>query len=195
MKEYFDKYIRSKIVLSKMIAQFYDSYISLDDAKELNIKYDKDDVKNNYVVCIENNFLPEGNYIWNLLNINNDVITYKNLWNKMEEIREETYDYSKDYRKLYLDNALLVIDMVKKYYKYEISVDEAKRYCLVYDEYLDELEGKVSACHHLFEGAGEAVWYLLGIEKPIVALSEIENMEKDLKKEILNYKVKKLSKN
>lgn len=193
MRENFDKYLMSKIVLSKMVAQFYSSYISVEEADELNIEYNEGDIKNNYIECIFNNFLPEGNYIWNLLDIKKDVITFEEIWNKMDEIREEAFDKEKDYYKIYLNNALLIIDMVKTYYNHTISVNQAKKYNLNYVD-LDEFDDRVMTCFHEFEGAGESAWYLLGINKPIIARSEIDNIQNNIKKEIMKSNVKLLQK-
>ena len=194
MRENFDKYLISKIVLSKMVAQFYSSYISVEEADELNINYSEGDIKNNYVECVFNNLLPEGNYIWNILGIECDAITFDELWNKMDEIREEVIDKEIDYYKIYLNNALLIIDMIKKYYNHTISVNQAKKYNLNYVD-LDEFDDKVMTCFHEFEGAGESAWYLLGINKPIIARSEIDNIQNNIKKEIMKSNVKLLQKN
>ena len=184
MNKYFDKYIQSNIVLAKMIGQFYDDYIFIEDADRLNISYEGEDVANGYLKCISNTFLPEGYYIWNILNIKEPIITYKHLWNKMDNLRYEEYD-NRDYQKIYLDNCLVIISMIKKYYKHHVIINGEIDKKIKYDKFLDVDEGKIDTCFHQFEDAGESAWQLLDLDSPIVALSTVNELESNIQKQLL----------
>ena len=191
MNNDFDKYKKSKKVIANMIEQFYTTYISLEEADKLGIKYNNDDIVNNYIVCVANNHLPEGYYIWSLLKIDDSIITYHELYKIMESIKNEQYDKYTDYNRIYLNNCMLIIDMIKKYYSYSLIINGNLKYDIEYDEYLDVADGKIATCFHQFESAGESAWQLLNIKQPVIAMSKINEIENNVHNKLLD-KAKRL---
>lgn len=89
-KEYYIKYLQTKMALSYMIGQFYEYYISTEEAEKYGIEYDESDfVFNDKVECYFHKFENAGEYAWEVLEFNKPIISQDELFNKQNEIRQE----------------------------------------------------------------------------------------------------------
>ena len=169
--DYFEQYKEAKKCLFQMIGQFYDYYLPREVADEFNIIYDKKDVKeDNHVEVLFHNYQTDGLIAWQLLNIKNKFITHDDLWNKRSNIRYENRK-DIDYQDMYYRMSILLADMVIKYYGKTITIEDAKRLNIKYNDYYDEDDNSIKVCDHMYESAGEQTWKLFGIKNPIVGES------------------------
>ena len=160
-----------------LLNQIYTCYLDLDDYA---IKISE----NNHIF---HNYDTLGIKAYELLELKEDIISTDELWDYRLNIKNEEYKDNIDYYKKYLEMIIVIIDMVKNYYHYDISIEEAKKIEIEYDD-IDELDGIVSACHHIFESAGEKVWNLLEFDKPYIAESSFDSIRRESVKELLNQK-------
>ena len=191
MKNYFDEYRQAKVVLFKLICQFYSYKLKEEAAKKLNIEYGEDDVVNDlgYVKCAFHEFDPEGMYIWEALDLKNPIITMSELWELTRGVKDEKIDETRDYYKEYLELKIVDLYLVERYYKTSIDkkyLDDRK---VEYDD-IDEYDGMVEGCSHIFESAGEAAWNLFGLDSEFVPLSKIYSLIKEVKCELLKSDIK-----
>ena len=182
MKNYFNEYKLAKLTLAKMAAQFYDCDLSLDEAKKYGIEYNKYSYRKKSVNCCFHRFEPSGEYIWSALGIDSPIITYDELWDIADAIKEEEI-LNEDYHEEYLKMSICALGMVIKFYGHKVPFKDAK--AIKYDKNFDLYEGKVDTYYHMFESTGETVWKLLGFEEPIVASSVVYAKQKELTKELL----------
>ena len=170
----FNKYLQAKLCLYKMVGQFLNTYITESFAKDNNIEVDNEHfkIKNCFEVCFHN-YTSMGILAWNYLGLTKDYITYDELFDLEFTISNEEYNEENDYYVEYLKIAILLIDMVKKYYAISIPYEENKDR-LSFDEDYDVVNNKIDACDHMFESAGECVWNLFDIEDVIVGESVFE---------------------
>lgn len=198
--DYFEKYKQAKFCLYGMIIQFLDIYLSIDDLEMYQIEYSKEDPKydsyviGNYLEVCSHNFESEGLLAWDYLGIDKDFITHEELWNRKFNIKNEIIDDSIDYEKIYFKMSILIIDMVTKYYKYNMSLEEAKKNNINFDEEYDEIDNNVLACYHMHESAGESVWNLFDIDDPIVGESVFNNIRGEYSDKLLKKKYEKVKK-
>ncbi len=193
MNKEFNEYKYAKKVLCRLVCQFYDYELTKENADKLGINYIDDNIFNslNYVSCVYHGFNPQGLYIWEKLGIDKPIITMSQIWDKLEMINDEKFDETRDYYRELLELKLIDIYMIKEYYKTFVDKEYADNLNIDYDEELDEYDDKIDGCDHLFEGAGECAWDLLGFDKNFVALSNVINVKKDLEEKILIKTLKK----
>ena len=190
MENYFNKYLKSKLCLYKMVSQFITTYISIEEAKQRQLDICNDTFRlDNYLEVCFHNFKSEGILAWKYLNLNKDYITHEEIWNLQLELKNTKFDSNVDYYEEYLKICILLIDMTKKYYGHTISLDDVLKDNIKYND-IDELN------NHYCEGAGESVWSLFDIDDAVIGesifdkirikcVSElIENKEKILVKKI-----------
>ena len=197
MNNYYFEYLKSKKVLCKLALQIYDYKLKEEVAKNMNITFDDEDIYDysNRLVCVFHHYNPEGMYIWHKLGISKPIITMKNMWELLSSIDDEVYDEKHNYYEELIEIKIAIIHIIKNYYKSSIEIEDANKYNIEYDELLDEDDGKIEGCDHMFEGAGEAAWNLLNFDKHFIAISKVEELECKLLDEALNKnKTKKLRK-
>ena len=183
MDEYFKKYLNAKYCLYKMVTQFLNTYISTNDAINLGLPYIESDTSM-VEVCFHD-YQSDGILAWEYLQLPRDFMTHREIWELQDEIRDEEFDSSRDYKEEYLRIAVLLIDMTKNYYPYKISEEEAIKHNIPYDD-TDEYLGEVDCCDHLCEGAGESVWNLFDIDGSVVGQSVFDKKRDEIIKELMN---------
>ena len=195
--DYFDKYKEAKKCLVQMVGQFYSYYLPKEIADELEIIYDKKDVKyNDKVELYFHEYKAEGLLAWQLLELKNKFVTFDDLCTKRSNIRNENRKDT-DYQELYLRMSILLSDMVMHYYSKKIPISEAKRLGIKYNDYYDEDENMIEVCDHLFEGAGESAWQLLELKNPIIGKSIVSGIRDFYKDNLIineHEKIKELKK-
>ena len=155
----FDRYKESKKCLYKMVNQFLTSNLP-NDNKE---------------VCYHN-FTGEGLLAWSYLGLKDDYITHEEIYDLINNIKNEKEKENTDYRVKYLKNRILLIDLTKKYYKKEISVSEAIKNNVPFDKEKDVEDDQVNICFNYYEGAGETVWNLFDLDNAMVGESIFDNI-------------------
>lgn len=185
-KDYFEEYKKSKLALAHMALQVYGTSISIDKANDMKIKYKKQDIDflNEIDVCFHN-YNPIGERVWQVLKLENPIITYKELWNYLELFGNESKKENINYYKECLKIELLLIYLVLDYYSFTITREEADSRKLNYDDVFDIENNEVSVCYHYFEGAGEHVWRLFKLNEDIVPASQFESKKEELRKKLL----------
>ena len=187
MDNYFNKYLKSKLSLYKMVNQFLNCYITIEKANELNIKENNDYfIYDNFVEVCFHNYSSEGILAWKYLNIKNNFISHEEICDLIEKLYQEEFINNIDYYEIYLKICVLLIDMVELFYKRKISVKDANKYNIKYDDFYDEYNGEVEVCDHLFEGAGESVWCLLDIDNNMIGRNIFDEKRKYFVDELLN---------
>ena len=183
----FKEYLYAKLVLSKLVCQFYDFELSEDKVKELGISYSEDDIFNslNYVTFVYHNYKAEGLYLWKVLDLKKPIMPISEMWDFISNIAYEKYNESINYEEEATRLKLVVMHMIKKYYKYYMSIDDIKKNNITYDEDIDVLNSKVEGMDHMCEGAGESAWRLFGFEKNFVPLSQALNVQDKLQEKML----------
>lgn len=78
--------LRLKIALAHMIQQFYDWRIEPEEASKYNIEYDPDD---EYVTCYFHMFESAGERAWNMLGLEEPIISETKMWDLTKKFREE----------------------------------------------------------------------------------------------------------
>lgn len=195
MDDYFKKYKYSKLVLVGLINQFYDYDITKQQAEKLNIDYtDYDTMCDPFdrVNCVYHEYIPEGLYLWKILEIDTPIITRTQIMELEKTINFELFDEKKDY---YIESKkfnIINLYMIKKYYSYSITKEYADRNKIEYDYELDEYQGIIEGIYHLCESAGEDAWNLFGFEKDFIPMSKIDKMIDQLQEELIENKCKKL---
>lgn len=182
---YFEKYKEAKMVLLKLVCQFYDFPFSKEELDKLNIRYDKDSGVFNIVHCIFHNYSPEGLYLWELLDLEKPIYSFSETYDLRDKVKNEQIDYTRDYYIEYLKLCMINIYMVENYYHMDINKDTADYIDVKYDEVLDELDGKIECCHHHYESAGEAAWNLFNLDNPYISLSELNKIKDNIKEKVL----------
>lgn len=195
MNDYFYKYLETKMSLLKFILQFYDHRLLIEKADKLNIEYNENDIKFGLITCYFHNYSSEGEYLWNLLNIEKPIITYDELNNIRENIKQETFDNNIDYELSYLKNLLKISYMVERYYKTKIEIEKADKLNIEYDLDYDELDGVLDVYYHICESCGEYAWNLLDIEQKIITSSQMYKKQQQLIEKLLEKDVKIKQKN
>lgn len=189
----FENYKSVKYCLYCMIGQFLTTGITLEEADKLNIKQGELFSYRDYVEVCYHDFTSEGLLLWNYLDFKEDYISHEEIWDKRLNLKYEKEDIKKDYHDMYLKMSILLADMVMKYYHYSITLNEARKMNIPFDEEDDELDGEISACFHIFESAGENAWEYFEIEEPIVGISVFEKKRNYYVEQLLEKKkVKKL---
>jgi hypothetical protein len=78
---------------------------------------------------------------------------------------------------------IALISMIEQFYQYTISVENAKKYNIIYEN----PEGLGYNCYfHMFESTGEKAWTILGFDKPIISVKEMDEIKKQLTKDLLD---------
>lgn len=196
-RDYFDDYKKAKLVLNKLICQFYDYSLKKDKANELGINYTEDDILNSYneISCVFHRYTPEGIYAWYKLGIKEPIILLNDMW-KLQRIKEKRLK-NIDYYNEYLELKLIDLYLVEKYYERSIPIDDAKKIGIDYYYCFDEYDGLIEGYDHLFESAGEEAWDLFDLKNSFVPRSKIYELEKELTNEklandIIKIKIKKI---
>ena len=182
MEKFFNKYKLAKLTLAKIAAQFYDFNLPISEAGKYGIKYNNYDYRKKYINCCFNRFEPSGEFIWKSLGIEKPIITYDELWEISDHIKDEKYDSNKNYEKDYLKMSICAIGIITKFYEYKVPVKDIK---IEYDKTFDEYGGVVDTYYHIFESAGEHAWELLGFKEPIIASSKVYNKKNQLTNRLL----------
>lgn len=79
---------------------------------------------------------------------------------------------------------LTLLSMIRQFYNYKITHEEANEYNVQYDEE-DVSDGFIQCYFHLFESSGERAWKMLGLSNVIVSESELEELENELRERLL----------
>lgn len=197
-KDFFDKYKEAKFCLYSMVVQFLDAYISINDIEKYGINYSKDDFEykidntSEYFNACFHNFESEGLLAWNYLEIDKPFITFDEIWDKRSKIAKENIKDDVNYYEMYLKISILLIDMVEKYYRASVSINDIKDDYIDYDKEEDVWDNQICACHHMFESAGENTWIFFDIEKPYVGMSVFDKKRDFFSSELLKMEEKKL---
>ena len=181
----FDGYRNAKICLYMMVGQFLDINLPKEDADKYGIRYTYDEVRFDTIKVCTHNFESEGLLAWEYLGIDKPFIKFDELWLRRRAVQDEVMDDNIDYYQKFLKFSVLLIDMVTKYYKSDITLEEAQFNNIKFDMDEDEFFNKVDVCHHFHESAGENVWNFFGIEDYIVGQSVFLNKRKELCEELL----------
>lgn len=189
--DYFNKYLETKISFAMFIGQFYNTYISIDEAKKYNLEIIDDDKLIDSIRVYYHFYTTQGQYLWDSLGIEKPIINRNELWNIRKNIKNESYDENIDYKRLYLKNLLTISHLVRKFYKQDLSIEDAKRNNIEYNDF-DEIDGKVKTYHHIFESAGENAWNILGIEEDIITDSFLYNYDKKIEEQLLEMDLKEV---
>ena len=192
-EKYFNEYLKAKLVLNKLICQFYEYSVTQEQADKLEIKYTEKDIFNslNNVSCVFHRYEPEGVYIWNKLQIEKPIILLSEMW-KTQNLCER-YNETKNYYKEFLELKLIDLYLSEKYYEFSISKEEADELGIIYCG-IDNYDGKIQGCDHLFESAGENAWELFGFEEHFIPYSEFRKLRKELINELLEMDIVKQKK-
>ena len=126
---------------------------------------------------------PDGLYIWNKLGLKKPIYALNEIWNLMDDIKKEKKK-DIDYKRESLELKLICLNEVKRFYKIEISTEDAKKNKIIYDEDLDEYNGSIIGCDHYFESAGESAWKLFGLENNFEPMSNFNKIEKEYEQKI-----------
>lgn len=86
----------------------------------------------------------------------------------MDELKEEN-----------LRLKLAVLSMIRQFYNYEITHEEANTYNVQYDKE-DELGESIQCYFHMFESSGERAWKILGLTDAIISESKLYKLENEL---------------
>ena len=184
MNDYFYKYLNTKISFSKFISQFYDYLLPIKKADKLKIEYNEKDKEFGFTTCYFHNYSIEGEYLWNLLNIEKPIITLDELYEIRKNIKQEKYDNNIDYELSYLKNLLKISYMVKRYYNTKIEIAKADIMNIKYDLDYDEFDGLLDAYYHICESCGEYAWNLLDIEQDVITSSQMFEKQQQLLEKI-----------
>ena len=185
MENSFEKYKQAKLVLYHMIGQMYNYNITEKEASKLGIPYREDENTFNRIEVCYHYFDPLGERAWQLLELDNSMITYDELWDLEKNVKREKFDKNKNYAYKALKIELLLLYMILDYYSHEISKEEADNRNIKYDDVFDLDNDKVKVCDHYCETAGEQAWNLFNIENNYVANSYLEDMKNDIKNKLL----------
>ncbi len=183
---YFMEYKKSKYTLFKLVCQFYNVSYSSKKCNDLGLEYTDRDKPNDLdsIHFVYHSYTPEGLYIWKVLGLSKPIYSIHEIWDLMDRIKDEK-ELNKDYERESYELKLLCLSEVKRFYKYEMSVEDAKKGNIEYDEDIDEFEGKIEGCDHIFEGAGESAWNLFGLEKNFEPMSKFYKIENEYENKIL----------
>ena len=192
MDNYFNKYKESKLCLYHLLMQVFDYYILKEKAKELNIEYEEDNNFSSYVSTCFHNYNSDGLLAWELLELDNRIYSFNEIWDKEINLRKEQ-EKDINYYEKYLRISILVLEITLNYYSREMDLAEVEKLNTKYND-IDEFEGKVEICDHRFESAGEKVWNFFDVEDPFVGKSILYYIQRDLKEELFNIdcKVKRI---
>ena len=80
---------------------------------------------------------------------------------------------------------LTLISMIRQFYNYTITHEEANEYNVQYDE--EDVSDEFVQCYfHMFESSGEHAWKMLGFENVIVSESKLNKLENELRDRLSN---------
>ena len=182
---YFIEYKKAKLALLKLLCQFYDIRLNKEKTKKLNLNYNESDKPNDLdsIHFIYHYYDPEALYVWKKLEIKKDILPIHEVWDLMDKLK---YEEKKniDYYRESLELKIICIYLTERNYKYSISEEEAIKNKIEYNE-MDEYNGKIEGCDHYFEGAGEAVWNLFGLEQSFIPLSKFNKIKDNLENKLL----------
>ena len=185
MEEYFNEYLKAKRVLSLLVLQFYDYRISIKDAEKYGLIYSESDIKFDAVDCLCHLFNPEGERLWQILGYNKPIITREEFYKNYENVKNEKINPEINYYEEYLKMSLIIAHMVRTYYKYDISVENAKKCGVEYNED-DVFDGKIYAVHHLYESAGESAWNFLDLDEPVILSDVVYDKQEEIRNKLLD---------
>ena len=189
MDNYFEKYIEAKKCLYDMVLQFFTTYITFAEAKELDLEILKNDIYlDKYVEICSHNFKSDGLLAWNYLSIDKDYLTFNEMYELKLDLKNEQYDTNINYYKEYLKISILLIDIKTKYYYKKIPKEDAVNSNIQFNEDIDEIGNNVDVCYHMCESAGENVWNLLKIDDNVIGCSILNNKKDNYVKELLKIK-------
>ena len=79
---------------------------------------------------------------------------------------------------------LTLLSMIRQFYNYKITHEEANEYNVQYDE--EDVSDEFIQCYfHMFESSGEHAWKMLGLTNAIVSESELDELENKLRDRLL----------
>ena len=80
---------------------------------------------------------------------------------------------------------LTLISMIRQFYNYTITHEEANEYNVQYDE--EDVSDEFVQCYfHMFESSVEHAWKMLGFENVIVSESKLNKLENELRDRLSN---------
>ena len=189
MDNYFKKYLEAKKCLYDMVLQFFTTYLTFSEVKELEIEISKDDIYlDRYVEICSHKFKSDGLLAWNYLNIDKDYLTFNEMCELELDLKNEKYDPNINYYKEYLKISILLIDMTTKYYYKKITKEDAITNNIPFNEDVDEIGNDVEVCYHMCESAGENVWNLLEIDNNSIGCSVLNDKRDNYSKKLLKLK-------
>lgn len=190
MEDYFNKYLMAKLSLYKMVSQFLNSYLSLDEVKKRQLEIDEEYfIYGNYQEVCFHNFKSEGVLAWKYLDLKKDYITHREIWDLEFNLKNTKLDPNIDYYEEYLKISILLIDMTKKYYEYTITLEDAQKNNIKYND-IDELYNQICVCYNYSESAGESVWNLFNIDNDMIGTSIFEKIRTECVSELIKNKEK-----
>lgn len=186
---YFIEYKKAKFTLLKLVCQCYSVSYTKKEADDLKLNYNDRDKPNDLdrydFVCCDNT--KRCLSIWEKLGFENQIYSFHEIWDYTDKLKTEEKK-NINYHRESLELKLLCLDTAKDYYKYSISIKDARKSRIKYD-ITDIHKNKINGCDHYFESAGESTWNLLGFRKNFIALSRFK-----IKRKELNNKLKVLNK-
>ena len=79
---------------------------------------------------------------------------------------------------------LTLLSMIRQFYNYKITHEEANEYNVQYDE--EDVSDEFIQCYfRMFESSGEHAWKMLGFENVIVSESKLNKLENELRDRLL----------
>lgn len=85
---------------------------------------------------------------------------------------------------------LTLLSMIRQFYNYKITHEEAHEHNVQHDE--EDVSDEFIQCYfHMFESSGERAWKMLGLENVIVSESKLNKLEDELKDRLLNLSSKR----
>ncbi len=193
MYNYFNEYIFSKIVIAFIMRNNYSFDIPIEDIKNYDIDYNENDINDDSISCCFHQFQPEGEYIWNILNIKNPIITKHASEDILFNIRFEQEDIEKNYYRDFIKMSLIVINMIEKNFisyfsEKEIEhIENVRKIKINYDEDIDLIDENIKICFHDYMKMGELSWILLDFDEDFIPYSELLKKKKELMDNLIEY--------
>lgn len=85
---------------------------------------------------------------------------------------------------------LALLSMIRQFYDYKITHEEANKYNVQYDNE-DELGEYIQCYFHMFESSGERAWRMLGLTDVVISESKLYKLENELRDRLLHLLSKK----